>query len=176
MSEMQRIVVVGVSGAGKTTFARQLALQLSYPHIEMDAIHWLPDWVEMPIDPFRDQIAAALSGDSWVVDGNYSKVRDIVWSRADTIIWLDYALPLILARLFRRTVRRVITREVLWSGNRETLQNQFRYDSIIVWALRSYFKQRRTYPLLFQQPQYAHVKFLRLNSPKAAQTWLDQQR
>jgi adenylate kinase family enzyme len=175
MDRLQRIVIIGVSGSGKTTFARQLALQLGCPHIEMDAVHWLPDWLEMPTDQFRDQIAAALSGDYWVIDGNYSKVRDIVWSKADAIIWLDYSLPLILGRLFRRTVRRIITRETLWNGNRENLQSQFRRDSIMLWALRTYFKYRRTYPLLFQQPEYAHLNILRLTSPKAAQLWLDQQ-
>lgn len=176
MSSLQRIVVIGVSGAGKTTFARQLALHLGYPHIEMDAVHWLPNWVEMPIDQFRDQIMVALSGDQWVIDGNYSKVRDIVWNRADTLIWLDYSLPLILTRLFRRTVRRIVTRETLWNGNRENLRNQFQRDSIMLWALRTYFKYRRSYPLLFQQPQHAHLNILRLTLPQAAQSWLDQQR
>jgi adenylate kinase family enzyme len=168
MNRLQRIVIIGVSGSGKTTFARQLALHLGYPHIEMDAVHWLPDWVEMPTDQFRDQLAAALTGNCWVIDGNYSKVRDIVWGRADTIIWLDYSLPLILGRLIRRTVHRIITRETLWNGNREILRNQFRRDSIMLWALRTYFKYRRAYPLLFQRPEYAHLNILRLTSPKAA--------
>jgi adenylate kinase family enzyme len=176
MGRLQRIVVVGVSGAGKTTFARQLALQLDYPHIEMDAVHWLPDWIEMPVEQFRDHIKAALCGDHWVIDGNYSKVRDIVWSRADTIIWLDYSLALILARLFWRTVRRIVTRETLWNGNRENLRNQFQRDSIMLWALRTYFKYRRSYPVLFQQPHHAHLNILRLTSPQEAQSWLDQQR
>jgi adenylate kinase family enzyme len=176
INQLQRIVVIGVSGSGKTTFAHQLALRLGYPHIEMDAVHWLPNWVEMPTERFRDQIKTLASADAWVMDGNYSKVRDIVWARSDTIVWLDYPLPVILSRLLRRTMRRVVTRETLWNGNRENLQNHLKRDSVIVWALRTYPRYRRTYPMLFQQPEYSHLKVARLTTPNIAQLWLDQQR
>ncbi|CAG0943910.1 partial gluconokinase, partial [Anaerolineae bacterium] len=95
---MKRISVVGVTGSGKTTFARQLAQRLGYPHIEMDALHWEPNWVQAPWDVFRARVDLALHGDTWVIDGNYSRARDIVWERADAVIWLDYALPLVLWR------------------------------------------------------------------------------
>jgi len=90
----QRISVVGTSGSGKTTLARQIFQSIDIPHIELDALHHEPNWTEAPIDVFRKRVEQSLSGNSWVVDGNYSKVRDIVWSRADTVIWLDYPLPL----------------------------------------------------------------------------------
>jgi adenylate kinase family enzyme len=172
MTPFQRIVVVGVTGSGKTTFAHALAARLGYPHIEMDALHWLPNWTEKPTDAFRADIAQAVSSDCWVMDGNYSKVRDIVWSRADAVIWLDYRLPLILWRLTRRTARRILSKEALWNGNRELLRNQFRRDSLFIWAFQSYRKQRQTYPVLFQQPEYQHVSFIRLTSPRAAEDWL----
>ncbi|HSS97305.1 MAG TPA: hypothetical protein VLK33_09755 [Terriglobales bacterium] len=172
MTQLQRIVVLGVTGSGKTTFSRRLAARLGYPHIEMDALHWLPNWTEKPTDAFRADIAEALSSECWVIDGNYSKVRDIVWSRAETIIWLDYRLPLILWRLTRRTVSRILSREVLWNENRESLRNQFGHDSLFIWAFQSYHKQHRTYPALFQQPEYQHIRFIRLTSPRAAEDWL----
>ena len=172
MTPFQRLVVLGVTSSGKTTFARRLATRLGYPHFEMDALHWLPNWTEKPSDAFRADIALAVSSDCWVIDGNYSKVRDIVWSSADAIIWLDYRLPLILWRLTRRTARRIISKEVLWNGNRELLRHQFRRDSLFVWALSSYRKQQRTYPALFQQPEYQHVTFIRLTSPRTAEDWL----
>ena len=174
MIPFQRIVVIGVTGSGKTTFARAVAAQLGYPYVEMDALHWLPNWTEKPTDAFRADIAQALSSESWVIDGNYSKVRDIVWSRADAVIWLDYPLPLILWRLTRRTVSRILSKEVLWNDNRESLRNQFRRDSLFVWAFQSYGKQQRTYPALFQQPEpeYQHLTFIRLRTPHAAENWL----
>src|SRR5579871_6058918 len=88
-----RIVVVGSTGSGKTTLARHLACRLHLAHVELDALHWDANWVPAPTPIFRERVDAALSGPAWAVDGNYSKVRDIVWPRADTVIWLDYPLP-----------------------------------------------------------------------------------
>jgi len=69
MTIFRRIVVLGVTGSGKTTFAHRLATQLGYPHIEMDALHWLPNWTEKPIEVFRADIAQAIAVDCWVIDG-----------------------------------------------------------------------------------------------------------
>jgi adenylate kinase family enzyme len=114
---MRRIVVVGTTGSGKTTLAAAIAARLGIPHIELDALHWEANWTEAPTDVLRDRITRALSGAAWVVDGNYGKVRDLFWSRADTVVWLDYSLPVILWQLAGRTLKRVVTREELWSGN-----------------------------------------------------------
>ncbi len=175
MTPYQRIAVVGVTGSGKTTFARALASRLKCPHVEMDALHWLPNWTEKPLDQFRADVAQALASNCWVIDGNYGKVRDIVWSRAEAIVWLDYPLSLILWRLLRRTLRRIISREELWNGNRETMRNQLGRDSLFIWALQTYPKHRHTYPALMQQPEYQHLTFIRLKSPRAAQEWLENQ-
>ncbi|HAJ60532.1 MAG TPA: adenylate kinase [Cyanobacteria bacterium UBA8543] len=168
----QRISVVGTSGSGKTTLARQISQCLAIPQVELDALHHEPNWTEAPIDVFRQRVEHSLSGDKWVVDGNYSKVRDIVWSRADTVVWLDYPLPVIMGRVVRRTFRRVVTQEELWNGNRETWQTMFSRDSIILWALTTYRKKREQYPILFKQPEYAHLKVVHLRSPKTTQAWL----
>ncbi len=92
---LRRIVVVGTSGSGKTTMAARLAEGLGLPHVELDAIHWGPGWTPLAVEEFRERTAEALAGEAWSTDGNYSGVRDIVWSRADTLVWLDYALPVV---------------------------------------------------------------------------------
>jgi adenylate kinase family enzyme len=170
--QSQRIAIVGTSGSGKTTLARQISQQLEIPHIELDALHWEPNWLEAPIDIFQARVTEALRGDRWVVDGNYSKVRDIIWRRADTIVWLDYAFPVVLGRLMKRTIWRVTTRQELWNGNREGLRETFSQDSIVLWMLRTHWQHRKTYPLLFQQPEHAHLKVVRLSSPQKTQRWL----
>jgi adenylate kinase family enzyme len=172
-SDCHRITVVGTTGTGKTTLAQRLAQHLEIPHVELDALHWGPDWAAVPTAVFRERTAQVLSGDQWVVDGNYGKVRDIVWSRANTVVWLDYALPVIMWRLVRRTFRRIVTREELWNGNREGVRGTFLSgDSILLWALRTYRRRRREYPALFASPEYAHLKVVRLRSPWATEDWL----
>lgn len=168
---MQRIAVIGTTGSGKTTLAARIAERLGIPHVELDALHWDPAWTPSPA--FRQRAAGALRGDEWVVDGNYSQVRDIVWSRADTVVWLDYWLWLILLRLLRRTVRRVSRREELWNENRERLRDQLASrDSLFLWALRTNPRRKREYPELLARPEHAHLKVVRLRSPRHTRAWL----
>jgi adenylate kinase family enzyme len=170
----RRCHVVGTAGSGKTTLAFRLAQRLEIPHVELDAIHWGPNWAPAPLEVFRERTAQALAGDAWTVDGNYSAVRDIVWGRADTVVWLDYSLLLIMGRVIWRTARRIVTREELWSGNRETFFQAFCQRDAIVWySLRSYKRRRREYPDLFEQPAYAHLHVVRIRSPRAASAWLE---
>ncbi|MFB3098236.1 MAG: AAA family ATPase, partial [Dehalococcoidia bacterium] len=88
--DLRRIVVVGSSCSGKTTLANSLSEKLGYSHIELDAIHWLPDWVPRPVEEFRKLTSVVIGEESWVVDGNYSSVRDLVWPRATTLVWLNH--------------------------------------------------------------------------------------
>ena len=169
----QRIVVVGTTGVGKTMLADQLAQWLGYPHVELDALHWGPNWTPAPDDVLRERLAGALSTDIWIVDGNYGKVRDIVWGRADTLVWLDYSLLVILWQLARRAVQRIVTREELWGSNRETWRGQFfSRDSLFLWALQTHPKHRREYPVLLASPRYAHLKLVHLRSPRETREWL----
>lgn len=172
-SHPRRIAIVGVTGAGKTTLAGELAALHAIPTIELDALHWGPHWVPAPDDDFRERVAAATAAPAWVTDGNYRVVRDILWARADTLIWLDYPLPISLWRLARRTLVRTTTGVELWHGNRETLREQFlSRDSIFLWALRSYRRHRREFPAAFAEPAYAHLTIVRLLTPRAAAHWL----
>lgn len=170
---MERIAIVGTTGSGKTTLARRVAQRCQIPHIELDALQWEPNWTPAEPQVFRDRVTAALNGDRWVVDGNYSAVRDIVWGRADTVVFLDYPFGLVLRRLLKRTLRRSLKQEELWNGNRETFrQSFFSRDSILVWMLRTYSQKRNKYPVLFQRLEYAHLSVVQLRSPKTAEKWL----
>lgn len=172
-SHGRRIAVVGTTGAGKTTLAQQLSRILRIPHVELDALHWGPDWAPADVETFRARTSQALLGDTWVSDGNYHAVRDIVWGQADTIIWLDYPLPTALWRLWWRTLRRVFAREELWNRNRERFREQFfSRDSLFLWALRSARRRRREYPALLSSPEYQHLEVVHLRSPRATRAWL----
>jgi adenylate kinase family enzyme len=123
---VKRVSVIGVSCSGKTTLGGILARRLDLPYIKLDALHHGPNWTEASAGELQAAVLATLEQcpDGWVVDGNYEgKIGDLVAERADTVIWLDPSLPVILSRLARRTAGRIIRRTELWNGNRETIRN-----------------------------------------------------
>jgi adenylate kinase family enzyme len=169
----QRISVIGTTGSGKTTLARQVAQHLQIPHIELDALHWEPNWTAASEQVFRERVTEAVSGDRWIVDGNYSGVRDIVWGQADTVVFLDYSFWLVMGRLLRRTLQRSLKQEELWNGNREDIwKSFFSQESILLWMLQTYQRNRKKYPVLFQQQEYAHLSVVHLQSPQITNEWL----
>jgi adenylate kinase family enzyme len=169
----RRIIITGTTGSGKTTLARQLAQQLTIPHIELDALYWGPNWTPAPQEVFRERVAQALSGETWVADGNYSSARDLIWGRAEMLIWLDYALPLLLWRLLKRGLQRTFTKVDLWHGNRETLRTMFfSPNTLFLYAFKTHFRRRKEYPAAFAMPEYAHLTIIHLRSPHATEDWL----
>ena len=162
----ERIIVSGTTGSGKTTLGGELAAIIGAEHVELDALHWEPNWTEAPNDVFRERVRQATAGDRWVVDGNYAVARDVVWPRAELIVWLDYSIARIYARLLRRTTRRIVTREELWAGNRERFRTGFMSkDSLFLWALQTHWTRRRTYPAQLAQPEHVHLQVFRARSP-----------
>lgn len=167
----QRIAILGTSGAGKTTMARRLAECLHLPHIELDSLYWGPNWTEADPDRFRRQVDAVLAADRWVVDGNYSAVRDLIWTRADTIVWLDYPFPVILRRLTWRSIRRLALREGLWNGNRERLDSLLGRDGLLTWVIQTHTRRRRQIERDLTAPEHAHLTLIRLRTPAQARRW-----
>jgi adenylate kinase family enzyme len=162
---MKRIVVVGGSCCGKTTFSKTLSQILSIQHVELDALHWEPNWKESPTEIFRERVQNALLSSRWVVDGNYSKVSDLIWPKADTIIWLDMPLLLILWRFVNRSFKRSFTNEELWNGNRESLKNSiFQKNSLLAWILKTHNRRRNQYLSFINRPPYPNLKFIKLKS------------
>ena len=169
----QRISVVGTTGSGKTMIAREISKVLQLPHIELDALYWDKNWTGVSDQVFHDRVMTAIKSERWVVDGNYSRVRNLVWERADTVVYLDYSFWRVFWQLLKRTIRRSIQGEELWSGNREELRKSFfSQDSILLWMLQTYHRRRKQYPKLFQQPEYAHLCVVRLKSSRMKDEWL----
>ena len=172
---MKRIAVIGTSGSGKTTFANSLARLLNVPHIELDQLHWNPNWQETPRDQFIEKVRAATNAPAWVVDGNYTtKVSPIVWQQADTIVWLDYPFRVILFRLVIRTFKRLVLGNECCNGNRESWRMAFSKESIILWAFQSHWRHRRDYSAKLRDPAHAHLRQMRFRSPAEAAHWLNQ--
>lgn len=160
-----RYVVVGTSGAGKTTLADKLAWQIDSRHVELDALFWLQDWQMRPADEFRRLVAKATAGRRWVVDGNYSIARDVAWRPADAIVWLDLPFHVVMAQVIKRTLGRCLTGRELFSGNRASFRRAFlSRDSIIWWAATTWKKKRRLYSKLLYSPEWAHLDVFRVQS------------
>jgi adenylate kinase family enzyme len=164
-----RIAVVGGSGSGKSTVARRLADRNDVAYVELDALHWGPDWTPRPDDEFRARVEDAISGDGWVVDGNYyGKVGDLVLERADFVVWLDLPLRVTFPRLWTRTRRRRREGTVLWGGNRENWREAlFSRESLFVYALRTHRGRRRRY-----EQRLSRYEVVRLRSPEEVESWL----
>jgi len=158
---VQRIAIIATaSGCGKTTVGRELASRLDVPYVELDAIHWQPGWTELDAVELRRRVEPLVARDAWVIDGSYrGKLGDLVLERADTVVWLDLPRRIWLPRLVVRTLRRTLTREELWSGNRETLWNAVAGDdSLFRFALANERPRRHRYPRELDRYRVARLR------------------
>jgi adenylate kinase family enzyme len=164
---VNRVSVVGNSGSGKSMLARALAARLGVPHVELDAIHHQTGWQPLPREEFRARVGELTAAAGWVVDGNYSAVRDLVWARADTIVWFDLPRRTVMRQIVWRTLRRTALRVELWNGNRERWHNLFTRDpqeSVIAWAWHRHAIYRARYVAMEVGPAWGHLTFVRIRS------------
>ncbi len=168
---MRRVAVTGsASGCGKTTVGRALAARLGVPFVELDALNHGPGWTEATAAELRAKVEPIVATDGWVIDGGYrAKLGELVLGAADTVVWLDLPRRTWLPRLLRRTLRRIVRREELWNGNRESLRSAFvGRDALVPYAFRSFRKRRRVYPT-----ELARYPVVRLRSQKEVDRWLE---
>ncbi|MGP9687995.1 shikimate kinase [Psychrobacter sp. AOP22-C1-C5] len=174
---MKKINVVGTSGSGKSTFSRMLAKKLDYPYLEMDAMFWRANWQESSDEEFFAKLQQYLSQDRWVLDGNYHRTVDIKWADVDHVIWIDYPFSRTIYQAVKRVFIRSLTKTELWddTGNIETFRKSFlSRDSVILWTLKTYNRNRVRYIEMFNDPKYSHIEFVRLKNPKMAKTYIDE--
>ena len=164
---MQKVVVIGSTGSGKSTLAEQIAARLNLPYIPTDPFYWDKNWRQVPLAEVHVQIDAVTAQSQWVVDGNFDDARELVWNRADTLIWLDYPRYVVWLRLIRRNLGWFLSGTPTWSGNRMTLKIAL---SGIRHGLRGFGAKRREYSAVLPLYQSTHV--FRFRHPRDAAAWL----
>ena len=161
-----RIAIVGCSCAGKSTMARKIGAELGIRVVDLDDLHWLPGWKEVPDEELRVKVEEFTAEEEWVTAGNYRVVRDIIWGRATHIIWLNYSFRVVWSRALWRTFSRVFTRELVCNGNRESLRLAlFSKESILLWVLQTYSKRKVEFADLLKESKYSHIEVMELNKP-----------
>lgn len=167
---MRRVIVLGMCGSGKSTLATRLATRIGGPHIELDALYHVADWGVRPPDEFRRLVDEATEGAAWVADGIYPEVDDLLWARADTVIWLDYSFRLVMGRLIRRTIHRITTGERVCNGNRLRFTDELR-ESVILYAARHFASYRQE--CAAQIAAHPNVCAHRFAAPDELERWLE---
>lgn len=167
--EARRILIYGVSGSGKSTFAQQLSARTGLPCHLADELVFDQNWVQMSDEFQRVAIMKIVQGDQWILDTAYAKWIDIPLSRVDLIVGLDYPRWFSLQRLVCRTLRRIISREAVCNGNRETLRLALSRRSIILWHFQSFKrKQSRMHEWARERP----AQTILFRSAPEAERWL----
>jgi adenylate kinase family enzyme len=165
-----RVLVYGVTGSGKSTAAVALGQRTGLPVTLVDELTWLPGWVPVETPVQREVIGEIVAGERWVLDTAYGAQLDLVLPRTELVVGLDYPRWLSLARLVRRTVSRVITKEPTCNGNVETWRKVFARDSIIVWHFQSFARKRARMRAWAAYPDGPEVLLFR--RPRDLEEWL----
>jgi len=172
----QRISVVGNSGSGKSTLARALAERLGLEFLELDSVVHQAGWTELPDEELVQRVSQFMDRSSgWVVEGNYGVVRELVWERAEAVVWPDPGFVENMRSIVGRTLGRLFGRKVLWNGNRERWTNITSFDpqqSVIAWAWVRHPIIRERYSAAPHDPRWKHLHFVRLPSRRAAADWV----
>ncbi|MEV0620202.1 hypothetical protein AB0I81_43255 [Nonomuraea sp. NPDC050404] len=142
-----------------------MAARLGVPWLELDSIFHMRGWTPRPREEFRAEVDRFTAADGWVVDGNYSGVRDLVWARADTVVYFDLPRHTVMRRLLARTLRRMATGAELWNGNKESFRFLLDKDeSILRYAWTKHASFSEEYARAAADPANGHLRFVRVAS------------
>jgi hypothetical protein len=166
------VLVAGASGVGKSTFAAALAARWGLRYTEIDSLHWGDGWMSRPT--FAADAAHVAAGDRWVAEFQYREIREMFAERAELLIHLDYARPVVVWRIVRRTVRRRISRAPMWDTDNiepplhTVLTNP---EHIIRFSWNGIARYRSL--VAETASDHPHLRVIRLRSPRATRRWLE---
>lgn len=167
---MKRVQVIGYSGTGKTTLAKELSKKLNCTHVELDGLFWKEDWQESSDDEFMKSVKQALKPKKWVIDGDYTnRLVGYTLQLTDTVIVLRYSPWVFMPRLISRGIRRSLSGELLWGKNKETLRGQI---GLFKFVFKEYLKEGRSRSLKKVEARNFKGTVIILDNPKEVAVWL----
>ena len=154
---MERIIIIGCGGAGKSTLARQLGEKLDLPVVHLDSIFWLPGWVEMDRDEFDRRVREEMAKEKWIIDGNYNRTMPERIASCDTVIYLDFSRITCLYGIFKRLLTNLgKTRPDMGRGCKEKIDLEF-----LVWVWNYNKKHQQRYYKLLNEAEHAETIVLK---------------
>lgn len=180
----RRVAVIGNSGSGKSTLARKIARIIGGKFIELDDIGWLPNWTLRDRDEVRDIVDNLTSfHPRWASAGNYFRSGSTIWTRADTVVWIDFGFMRTFWQLLKRTAWRAWSKERICNGNHESFRHSFcSRESMLLYIVKAYWRTRKTCAgrirALEQDKRNMReltdsVRIVHLRSPSEVATWLE---
>lgn len=165
---MERVVIIGCGGAGKSTLARQLGEKLDIPVVHLDKLFWKTGWVEMPKDEFDELHRREIAKEKWIMDGNFNRTMEERIARCDTVIYLDFSRVACLLGVVKRVLTTYGTvRPDMGEGCPERVDLDFLKW---VWGYNKN-KRERNYRLLNEA---THAETIVLKNRRAVKMFLNQ--
>lgn len=163
---MKKALVIGSGGAGKSTFAKRLGAATGIEVIHLDKLYWRPGWVKMPKEEWADTVRELLSGDSWIMDGNFGGTREMRIEACDTVIFLDIPRRVCLYRIAKRLlVYHGKSRPDMTEGCNERFDREF-----IAWVFMYPYRARPR--ILAQLERYSDKEIIVLGSRREADAFI----
>ncbi len=164
---MNRVLVIGSGGAGKSTLSKRLGEILDIDVIHLDRLYWRPNWQEVPKDEWQTIVEELISRDSWIMDGNYSATREMRIRACDTVIFLDIPRRICLYRILKRTlIYHGQSRPDMPSGCNERFDLEF---ALWVWNYPNRSKKK----ILATLGQFPDKNIVVLRSSSEAEAFLE---
>lgn len=170
--KFNKTIIIGSSCSGKTTLGKRLAKITHAKIIDIDELHWKPNWQSTPSAQLIPKIEKEIWGEPrWIISGNYRETMPTTMPQATCVIWLDYPLTLLLRRMLKRTIIRVITQQEICNGNKETIKGTFfEKNNLFSYTIRTYPKRKQQFPQIIKT--YPHLKFIQIKSPKQLEKFI----
>jgi len=169
----KRIIVFGSTGAGKSTLVEHISREFHLPLINMDTLSREAGKSKTPMETFALSTQKSVENDSWILDGSYAIVQDIIWPRAEAIVWLDYSVWVVTWRLIKRSLYRIFLRKKPERPSKAKPISAEKRTQTYLWSILTHNKRRQQYFAALYSSKNKHLHIIRLCNPKDTSKWLE---